>query len=113
MNYKEAISYCLSLPGTNKTLEATEKHRIVLSVNDQIYGLFETGAPIQWKFTLQVAPEEVEELVEPPLIRSADMDDEGHWVTIERLENFDGDRLKSLITWSHQQASNVVQNDSV
>lgn len=104
MNYKEAITYCLSLPGTHKALEATEKHRIVLSVNNQIYGLFETGAPIQWKFSLQVAPEEVDKLVEPPLIRAADIGVDGHWVTIERLENFDGERLKNLIGWSYQQA---------
>ena len=104
MNYSEALSYCLSLPETSKHLESGKRHRIVLSVDGECYGLFETGAPIQWQFTVQIDPDQLESLLNPPQVRAADMAGGGCWITIERLENFDGARLQQLIDCSYQRS---------
>ncbi len=109
MNYKDAMNYCLSLPGTQRQIEMSNKQIFSLSVNNTVFGLFETGAPIQWKFSVQVAPEKLKSLLNPPMVKVAEVDSEGCWITIVRLENFDGDQLKRLIDWSYQQAQNPVQ----
>lgn len=53
-----------------------------------------------------VSPELFEALPAPPQIRKATDKEDGDWITIQRVENFDTEHLKQLITWSYHQALN-------
>lgn len=107
MNYIDVMKYCLSFPNAER-ISLTEKGNIfALSVGTTPFGYFETGAPIQWQFTLRVTAEHFDELPDPPKVRQAKDKGEDHWLTIERVENFDGDLLKELIAWSYQRAQSA------
>ena len=107
MNYIDVMKYCLSFPDAERTLITPSGNEFALTVGPHPFGYFETGAPIQWQFTLRVTPERFDELPDPPKVRQAKHREEDHWITIERVENFDGDLLKELIAWSYQRAQSA------
>lgn len=119
MKYVEVMQYCLSFPGSQRELVNSSGNAFALTAGSRVFGYFETGAPIQWQFSLKVTPENYEALPNPPQVRqnrvrqdkaredkatedSARQDD--YWITIQRVENFDEKLLKELIDWSYQQA---------
>ena len=65
---------------------------------------FETGAPIQWKLSLEVSEEQFRVLIYPPQITQAKDKPAGHWITIARVENCDEGLLKELIAGSYAKA---------
>lgn len=104
MTYSDVLKYCLSLPNTQKHYSSTKGNAFSLSVGDEAFAYFETGAPIQWQFVVRVTPALFEQLHRPPQVRKTEKEN-GHWLTIARVENFDEDYLKQLIQWSYQQAT--------
>ena len=107
MNYIDVMKYCLSFPDAERKLITPSGNEFALTVGENSFGYFETGAPIQWQFTLRVTPENFDELPNPPKVRQAKHRPEDHWITIERVENFDGELLKELIAWSYQRAQSA------
>ena len=108
MKYVEVMRYCLSLPNTKQEALNASGKAFALKVGNNVFGQFETGAPIAWQFKLRVTPEHYEELPNPPKVRQVkDMDDD-NWLIIERVENFDDEFLKELIDWSYQRAQVVL-----
>ena len=107
MKCAEVIQYCKGLPKSAlKPLNKPGTH-ISFVVNNEgeekAFAFFETGAPIQWQFSVRVTEEQFESMQSPPRIRAADKPD-GYWITIARVENYDEDELIDLIQWSYQQA---------
>lgn len=107
MTYIDVVKYCLTFPNTHRQILNQTGNAFALMVDSQMFGHFETGAPVQWQFSLRVTPEDFETLPMPPHIRQADLQGGGHWVTIRRVENFDDHLLKSLIDWSYLKARSV------
>lgn len=104
MNYIDVMKYCLSFPDTQRQVLTASGTKFALIVKDKPFGYFETGAPIQWQFSLRVTAEHFEELPNPPMVRKATDKPEDHWITIERVENFNSHHLKELISWSYNAA---------
>lgn len=107
MTYIDVMKYCLSLPGAERKAVSPSGNRFAFTIGANIFGYFETGAPIQWQFSLRVTPEHFDELPNPPKVRQVAEWTEDHWITIRRVENFDGEFLKELIGWSYQRAQSV------
>lgn len=103
MTYPEVMKYCLSLPGAQRNVLSAANDAMALMVGSNAFGYFETGAPIQWQFSVRVTPEHYEALPNPPQVRQASDKPDDHWITIQRVENFDGKLLKALIDWSYHQ----------
>lgn len=108
MTYIDVVRYCLSFPGTQRQVLNEAGNAFGLMVGQSMFGHFETGAPIQWQFTLRVTPEHFEELPNPPHVRQAQSPQGDHWITIRRVENFDDQLLKNLIDWSYQHAQKAL-----
>ncbi|WP_290580403.1 hypothetical protein [Ketobacter sp.] len=107
MNYIDVMKFCLALPKAERKLLTPSGTAFALTVDSNTFGYFQTGAPIQWQFTLRVTPQHYVELPDPPRVRQVKEQPDEHWLTIERVENFDGELLKQLITWSYQQAQTL------
>lgn len=104
MNYIDVMKYCMSFPDAERKLLKASGTAFALTVGPNTFGYFETGAPIQWQFSLRVTPQHFDELPDPPKVRQVKDKVNEHWITIERVENFDGELLKELIAWSYQSA---------
>ncbi|GAB1260463.1 MmcQ/YjbR family DNA-binding protein [Aurantivibrio plasticivorans] len=108
MKYSEVMTYCLSFPETKRQALSAEGNAFALLAQSSPFGYFETGAPIQWRFSLRVTESHFNDLANPPLVRKAgDKGKEGqhdYWITIQRVENFSETLLKELIQWSYQRA---------
>lgn len=107
MTYNEVMKFCLSFPGAERQPLSTPGNAFALMVDTKIFGYFETGAPIHWQFSLRVTPEHFNELPNPPKVRQVKDREDDHWITIARLDSFDGELLKELIGWSYQRAQAV------
>lgn len=105
MTYIDVMKYCLSLPDSRRQSLNASGNAFALLVGSQVFGYFETGAPIHWQFSLRVTPDDFDSLVNPPMVRPTPDREEDYWITIERVENFDGRQLKDLIDWSYRHAS--------
>ncbi len=105
MNYIDVMKYCLAFPNAERQPLTKSGNAFALMVNGTAFGYFETGAPIQWQFTLRVSEVNFETMPNPPMVRKASKTDDDHWLTIERVENFNGELLKELIAESYQRAS--------
>ena len=104
MKYIDVMKYCLSFPQSERKLLNSAGNAFALLAGSTPFGFFETGAPIQWQFSLPVEPQRFDELLNPPQVRQAKYKPNDHWITIQRVENFDEVLLKELIDWSYQQA---------
>ena len=104
MKYTEVMKYCLSFPDAERELLSPAGNAFALTVGSRAFGYFETGAPIQWRFSVRVSEQQFHELPNPPQVRQARDKPEDHWITIARVENFDGEFLKELIEGSYQRA---------
>lgn len=105
MKYVEVMQYCLSFPNSERRVLNRSGNAFALTVGSKPFGYFETGAPIQWQFSLQVTPQHYDELPNPPQVRQASGKPGDNWITIQRVENFDEEFLKELIDWSYQQVA--------
>lgn len=103
MKYVDVLKYCLALPAAQKHYSSASGNAFSLTVGNEPFAYFETGAPIQWQFVIRVTPVLFDELHKPPQVRKTERD-KGHWLTIARVENFDEEHLKELIQWSYRQA---------
>ena len=110
MKYVEVMRYCLSLTNTRQEALNASGRAFALKVGDNVFGQFETGAPIAWQFKLRVTQEHYEELPNPPKVRQVKEKERGddYWLIIERVENFDDAFLKELIDWSYQRAQGAL-----
>lgn len=107
MKYSDVLKFCLALPGTTRQPLSERGQSFALAVDSMPFAFFETGAPIQWQFVVRVNDVLATELIDPPHVRAASSGagrDDGHWLTILRVENFAEEQLKSMISWSYQQA---------
>lgn len=104
MTYIDVVKYCLTFPNAHRQVLSQSGNVFALMVNNETFGQFETGAPVQWQFSLRVTPEDFEALPNPPHIRQADTQARDYWITIRRVENFDEQQLKKLIEWSYRKA---------
>ncbi|GAB1257761.1 hypothetical protein NBRC116494_22630 [Aurantivibrio plasticivorans] len=108
MKYSEVMKYCLSFPETKRQPLSADGNAFALLAESSPFGYFETGAPIQWRFSLRVTESHFNDLPNPPLVRKANKkvkkEDNDYWITIQRVENFDETLLKELIQWSYQRA---------
>lgn len=104
MTYIDVVRYCLAFPNTQRQVLSESGNAFGLMVGSTLFGHFETGAPVQWQFTLRVSAEDFVALPNPPHIRQAESALGGHWITIRRVENFDEHLLKNLIDWSFHDA---------
>lgn len=102
MKYVDVMKYCLAKPGATRVAVNAAGTAFGFSVNERFFAYFETGAPIQWRFSLQVTASNFEKLQFPPKVLPATDKPEGHWLTIVRVESFDEDLLLELIDWSYQ-----------
>ncbi|TVZ40830.1 putative DNA-binding protein (MmcQ/YjbR family) [Alteromonadaceae bacterium 2753L.S.0a.02] len=105
MKYVDVMKYCLAKPGTTRVALNNAGTAFGFSANGAFFGYFQTGAPIQWRLTLEVTEENYEKLLFPPKVLPADDKPKGKWLTIVRVESFDEELLLELIDWSYQ--SNV------
>lgn len=103
MKYSDVLKYCLALPDTQKHYSSNSGNAFSLTVDNEPFAHFETGAPIQWQFIVRVTAALHEELHNPPQVRKTERE-KGHWLIIARVENFEEERLKELIQWSYRQA---------
>lgn len=104
MKYSEVIKYIQSHDKVVKQSLNPNGTAFGFCVEDVIFAYFETGAPIQWRLTLEVTEAQYVELHFPPQIVQARDKPEGHWLTIVRLENFDEELLTQLIDASYASA---------
>jgi predicted DNA-binding protein (MmcQ/YjbR family) len=104
MTYNEVMKFCLSFPGAERKTLTESGNAFGLMVGTKMFGYFETGAPIHWQFSLRVTPEHFDELPSPPNVRKVTEREDDHWLTIARVDSFDGELLKELISWSYQRA---------
>lgn len=104
MTYIDVMKYCLALPDASRQQLDGSGHAFALLVGSQMFGYFETGAPVHWQFSLRVDPKHYDTLINPPMVRPVPDRVDDHWITIQRVENFDGGKLKNLIDWSYQSA---------
>lgn len=104
MQYVEVIKFCLSLPRTKRVAASDLGNAFKLCVDESVFGYFETGAPVQWHFSLRVAPDKSDDFLNPPSVRKAADKTDDNWLTIQRVENFDEDLLKELIQGSYERA---------
>ena len=117
MKYIDVMKYCLSLPNSQRRAITPAGNKFALLAGESVFGYFETGAPIQWQFSLPVSAQRFDNLLNPPQVRHADTSHEQfpwrqkpdlqheNWITIQRVENFDEVLLKELIDWSYRQAT--------
>lgn len=101
MKCAEVIKFCRQIPGSEQRNLNHLGTAIGFFAQGVQFALFETGAPIQWQFSLPVSEDLYESLHSPPRILKADKGD-GHWITIARVENFPDDELISLIKQAYQ-----------
>ncbi|HRH77762.1 MAG TPA: MmcQ/YjbR family DNA-binding protein [Cellvibrionaceae bacterium] len=104
MKYSEVIPYILSFDHVVKRTLNDAGTAIGFSVQERMFAFFETGAPIQWKLSLEVSEEQFRVLIYPPQITQAKDKPAGHWITIARVENCDEGLLKELIAGSYAKA---------
>jgi predicted DNA-binding protein (MmcQ/YjbR family) len=104
MTYKEVIKFCMALEGVSRKVLGEQGNAFALTVADSIFAYFETGAPIQWRLSLQVTAQNYDRLHFPPKTIQDKNRPGGNWLTIVRVESFDEQLLVELITWSYQQA---------
>lgn len=104
MKYSEVIPYILSFDQVTRRTISETGSAIVFCLQEQIFAYFETGAPIQWKLSLEVSEEQLAELIYPPQITQAKNKPDGHWITIARVENCEEQLLKDLIAGSYARA---------
>ncbi|HMW49997.1 MAG TPA: MmcQ/YjbR family DNA-binding protein [Cellvibrionaceae bacterium] len=104
MKYSEVIPYILSFDQVTRRTISESGTAIVFCLQERIFAYFETGAPIQWKLSLEVSEAQLRELIYPPQITHAKDKPAGHWITIARVENCDEELLKELIAGSYARA---------
>ncbi|WP_317931604.1 hypothetical protein [Halioxenophilus sp. WMMB6] len=104
MKCAEVIKYCLSLPDSEQQLLNSEGTSMAFTIGKRPFAYFETGAPIQWQFSLQVTEALFNDLYSPPKIRQVEKGD-GYWLTITRVENFADEDLMDMIRWSYRENS--------
>jgi len=104
MSYIDVMKYCLSFPNAARKPLTASGTVFALVVGESAFGYFETGAPIQWQFSLRVPAEQFDSLPNPPMVRQASDKPDDNWITIERVENFNSNSLRELISWSYQKA---------
>lgn len=101
MKYVDVIRYCQSLPHTSKQEYSSDGTAFSFNVGEHPFAWFETGAPIQWKFSIQVTPDLFDQLHSPPKVVQVDKPG-GQWLKITRIETFDEPQVKAWIDWSYQ-----------
>lgn len=109
IKYADVFNYCLSLPDVNQQIHADRGKAFSFNVQGRPFAWFETGAPIQWKFSLRVENDLYHTLLNPPKVCQADKPD-GQWLMISRIETFDEPQVMELIDGSYQSALKGVRN---
>lgn len=103
MHAADVMKYCLELPETERHSLTGQGTSFSFTINSEPFAYFETGAPIQWQFSLRVSDELFVIMHNPPMVRQAAKPND-NWITINRVENFDDSYLKELIRWSYRKA---------
>jgi len=103
MKCAEVFQYCRELPQSEQKTLDQDGTAIAFVAAEKPFAFFETGAPIQWKFSIQVTEELYEALHRPPKVRQTDKG-EGFWLTIIGVDDYPEDELVEMIDWSYQQS---------
>ncbi len=102
MKYVDVVRHCMALAGVTRSTISASGNAFSFNVNNEVFAYFETGAPIQWRFSLRVTAQQYEELHYPPKVLQAKDKPGGPWLTIVRVESFDETLLVDLINASYQ-----------
>lgn len=107
MQYMDVAKFCLSLPEAQRTSLSKSGSAFMFSVKGNAFGYFETGAPVQWRFSLRADQADIEDLVDPPRVQIDKSKTDDLWLVIGRVEAFDEALLLEKIRQSYNKAASL------
>ncbi len=104
MNVETLRSLCAAYPGSSAHDSGGPYHVLSYKVGNKKFAYFKTSEPERWRFSLRVTADRFLELTDQPGIKPAKYMHRFHWVTIVDVSLFDESYLRTLLSWSYDQA---------
>jgi predicted DNA-binding protein (MmcQ/YjbR family) len=101
-------AFCRSLPAVQRRLLGAPENILVYSVGGRNFAWFKTSEPERWRFSFRAGAERFVELTGMPGVRPARYMARFRWVTIIKVEEFNGVYLRELVRGSYAHAAQAL-----